>query len=327
MAYYWKSDFDNFLKIIDLSIKKNKTDPKAHFYKGTICNYKGRVLEAVKSLKKAIKLDPNKSIYVNELGNSYNLSGKWDQALKAYKLATTMEDASNYYFKIIPEVYLMKKDFKNALKYFYIAKEHLSNEPNAYNEILHKIAKLEIRNNNYTKLEIAYKELTEKHPTNFNCYKMIQAYYGQKEYEKAEPYKKLIYDNQAKDTLMNYKKRWYRYDYFYWKGHRIYAFEKFSLIKNEPYYQHRFYIFNENFKVIIKFSTNNTPISFELSGSEYTVEMDNNETVLTFPSKFKNHFNYKELKKNILYILNKKAKNTNKFKTPIYRVRRRPNIP
>lgn len=327
MAYDRKSDFDNFYKIIDLSIKKDNTDPEVHIHKGSVCSYKGRFLEAIKSFKKAIKLNPNKSEYFSQLADTYFITGKWEQALKNYKLAITKEDAAEYHFKKIAEVYLMKKDFKNALKYFYIAKNNISKESNAYSDVLYNLAELEMRNNNYIKAEITYKELAEKHPTNFNCYKMIQAYYGQKKYNKTESYKKLIYENQAKDTLNNYKKRWYRYDYFFWKRHRIYAFEKFSLIKGEPYYQHKFYVLNNNFKVIIKFSTKNTPISSELSGSDYMIEMDNNETVLTFPSKFKKHFNYEELKKNVVHILNKKAKNSNKFKTPIYRVRRRPNIP
>ena len=54
MAYDRKSDFDNFYKIIDLSIKKDNTDPEVHIHKGSVCSYKGRFLEAIKSFKKPL---------------------------------------------------------------------------------------------------------------------------------------------------------------------------------------------------------------------------------------------------------------------------------
>lgn len=323
IAYYFKSDFDNFLKIINLSIRKDKSNPDAFFYKASFYNYKRRFSEAIKFNKKAIKLEPNKSKYLDGLADTYFITGKFDQALKIYKLATTKEDATHYPFIKIPEVYLMKNDLNNALKSFYIARDNISKESTIYIDVLYNIAKLELHKKNYAKAEITYKELAKSYPTNFNCYKLIQAYFGKKEYEKVEPFKQIIYQNQAKDTLNKYKKKWFRYDYFFWKRHRVFAFEKFTLIKGEPYYQHKFYVLNENGKVIITFLTKNSPISFELSGSKYLLTMDNNKTISTFSSAFKKNFDYEELRKNVIRILNKKDSSLNKFRTPIYRVQRR----
>lgn len=52
MAYYMKADDNNVIKLMDLSIEKDKTDPDAYFIKGMTFNYLEQFDKAIESFNK-----------------------------------------------------------------------------------------------------------------------------------------------------------------------------------------------------------------------------------------------------------------------------------
>jgi len=237
MAYYMKADDNNCIKYMDLSIEKDNTDPDAYFIKGMTFNYLGQFEKAIKSFEKAIELNPNSSDFFSGLGDSYFSLKKYKKALKNYKSATEKEKAIDRPFIMIPQAYTELNEPENALKAFYIAKDKVSKETNSYVTILYNIGLSELLNKNYDKAELALKELIELDPTDYYSYsKIIQVYYGKKEYEKAEPYKQKLYKAYDQGLLKGNLKEMFCFDQFDWNDKLIQVFERFAVKEGELYY-------------------------------------------------------------------------------------------
>ncbi|AOR28860.1 hypothetical protein FORMB_18280 [Formosa sp. Hel1_33_131] len=307
-AYHNKPYYKEFLKLMNLSIKKDKTNPRPHFIKGSYFNYIGRFRSAIKSLKKAIKLNPNNSYYLNELGNSHLFIGNNDKAIKLYKHALQKDDPPDYLFTQIAQVYLIKNDIKNALKSFYVAKNNISKETQLYISVLENIAKHERSTKHLDKALIAFKELNKLDPTNIKYYaEIIQVYNAKKDYEKAELHKQKLYENYAKDTVSEYPRTFFCFDKFILKGKRVHGLEQFKATKDKNY-KHMFLQINENGKPEIIIRTTILSDSLKSGSPKYVLEMEKNKIHTIFPYKFVENFNYNDLKKTVILIFNKQIK-------------------
>ncbi len=170
--------------------------------------------------------------------------------------------------------------------------------------MLYNIGLLELLNKNYDKAELALKELIELSPTDYHSYsKLIQIYYGKKEYEKSEPYKKKLYEAYNQGILKDNLKDMFCFDQFNWNDKLIQAFERFAIKKGELYYKHLFYVVDENGKIEYRIQTENSPISVEMGGPKYAIGMDKNGTHSTFVF-IEENFKYDDLKSIVIKILN-----------------------
>ena len=324
VAYYMKFNYSKATEILNLSLKKDKTNPETYYYKANMSNYNGRFVEANKFYKKAIKLNPNKSEYLCGLADNEFITGNASQALKLYKSATKLNDSSDYPFLKIPEIHVFKKEYAKALKALYIAKNRFSKENKSYSTTVSQIAKLELLKQNYNKAIEAFEELIKIYPEKkYNYFKLMQVYYYNKENEKAELYKPKLFEILAKNFQDEYQRKWFNFDRFFWEGYQVFGLEKFEFINNKLHYQHKFYVTNFNGKVIITILTKNSPVAPELSGSKLHLEMEKNGSYSTMESEFKENFNYLELKKKAVHFLNKRNSKLKKIKSPLYRVKRK----
>jgi tetratricopeptide (TPR) repeat protein len=308
MSYYMKADDNNTIKLMDLSIKKDKSDPDAYFIKGMTFNYLGQLEKAVVSFKKAIELDSSNTNYYSGLGDSYLNLKKYGKALKSYITATEKTEPIERPFAMIPQMYAELNLPKKALLAFYKSKESVSKESNSYINALYNIGLYEFLNKDFEKSEIAYKELIELAPNDYQSYaKLIQVYYSKKEYEKAEPLKEKLYKAYKKGELKGNLKTMFCFDQFQWKGKTILTFEKFAVKEDELYYKHIFYIPIEEGKTEFTIQTENSPISEELGTGKYAVGMDKNGTHSTF-GFIKENFEYDNLKSIVVKILEEQIK-------------------
>ena len=311
MAYYMKADDNNVLKLMDLSIKKDKTDPDAYFIKGMTLNYMGQFDKAIESFNKAIELDSSNSNYFSGLGDSYISQEKYEKALSAYITATKKNEPIDRPFTMIPQIYAELNQPDKALEAFYKSKETISKESDSYINALYNIGLYEFLNKDYDKSEIAYKELIELAPTDYNSYaKLIQVYYGKKEYEKAKPFKEKLYKAYEQGKLTDNLKSMFCFDQFDWNDKLILAYERFAVNEGKLYYKHIFYVTNEKGETEFTIQTENSPISIELGYEKYILGMDKNGTHSTFNYGIKEDFDYDYLKKMVLKILNEEIKAT-----------------
>lgn len=305
MAYYMKADDNNVLKLMDLSISKDKTDPDTHFIKGMTLNYLGKFDKAVTSFQIAIDLDATNPNYFSGLGDSYFSQKKYEKALSAYISATEKQEKIDRPFTMIPQIYAELDKPEKALKAFYTSKENIAKDSDSYITALYNIGQYEFLNKDYDKAEVALKELVELSPTDYHSYsKLVQIYYGKKEYENAEPYKQKLYQAHNQGLLEGNLKKEFCFDQFNFKNKLIFGFEQFAEKRGNLYYKHIFYVTDEktgetNFTI----QTENSPISVEMGGPKYAVGMDKNKMHRTF-GFIEEDYKYDYLKKIVLKIIN-----------------------
>jgi tetratricopeptide (TPR) repeat protein len=312
LAYYMKADDNNVLKLMDLSIKKDKTDPDAYFIKGMTLNYMEQFEKAIESFNKAIEFDSNNANYFSGLGDSYFNQKKYKKALSTYISATKKQEKIDRPFTMIPQIYAELNQPEKALKAFYTSKENIAKDSDSYITALYNIGQYELLNKNYDKAEVALKELVEFSPTDYHSYsKLIQVYYGKKEYEKAEPYKQKLYQANKQGVLEGNLRNEFCFDQFVWNDKLVFGFERFAEKPGKIYYKHVFYVTDEQTgKTEFTIQTENSPISMELGHEKYIVGMDKNGTHSTFNYGIKENFEYDYLKKMVLKVLNEEIKAT-----------------
>lgn len=318
MAFYMKADDNNTIKLMDLSISKDNSDPDAYFIKGMTLNYLGQFDKAVASFQNAIELDASNSNYFSGLGDSYFNEKKYKKALSAYVSATEKQEKIDRPFTMIPQIYAEINQPEKALKAFYTAKENIAKDSDSYITALYNIGQYELLNKNYDKAELALKELVELSPTDYHSFsKLIQVYYGKQEYEKAEPYKRKLYQASKQGLLDGNLQNEFCFDQFVWKNKVIFGFERFEEKPGKIYYKHVFYVTNEQTgKTEFTIQTENSPIAIENGYEKYILGMSKNGEHSTFNYGIKENFEYDYLKKMVLKILNEEIKPTASSRSP-----------
>ena len=158
-------------------------------------------------------------------------------------------------------------------------------------------------------LQIVFKELIELDPTDFYAYsKIIQVYYGKKEYEKAKPYRNKLYKAYNQGLLKDNLNEMFCFDQFNWKDKQIQVFERFAEQEGKIYYKHIFFVIDKKGSFEYRIQTENSPFSVELGCPKYLLGMDKNWMHSTFGFGFNEGFEYDELKNTVIKILEGKVK-------------------
>jgi tetratricopeptide (TPR) repeat protein len=309
LAYYMKEDDNNCVKFMNLSLEKDAKDPNVLFIKAATLNYMGQFEEAAKSFGLAVALRPDDPVYYSGLGDAYYNLKKMDLAINAYQTATEKADCPDRPYSMIAQIYTDKKDSEKALQAFYIAKSKIDKRNNSYGNALYNIGLLELGKEDYTKAEVAFMELLELDASDFHtCAKLIQVYYGQKEYNKAKPYKEKLYAAHKKDQLKDNLKDMFCFDQFAWKGKQIRAFERFEEGSKKIYNKHIFYVLDQAEKIEFRIQTEYSPILAEMGGGKYILCMSKGNSHATYGITISDDFNYNDLKKHVIEILEDKIK-------------------
>lgn len=309
MAYYMKSDDPNCLELMDLSIAKDSTNSKPYFIKGMTYNFMEKFDNGIKYFNKAIELNPEDSHYHTGLGDAYLNKNQLELALTSYKNAIEQENSDDRPYTMIPQIYADMEQPEKALEAFYQSKANISKESESYIITLYNIGLYESLKRNYDSAELAYKELLEIAPNDFHSYaKLIQVYYGKKEYDKAIPLKETLYQAYNDGILEGDLEDMFCFDQFDWNDKLIQVFERFAVKKGKLYYKHLFYVVNDKNEIEFRIQTENAPVSIELGGPKYVLGMDKDGVHSTFRYGFEEDFDYEDLKKTVILVLEDKIK-------------------
>ena len=274
MAYYMKEDDQNCLNFMDLSISKDSENAYPHFIKGKTLQYLNQHHKAIESINQAIRLNPKDGEFYSALGDSFNELNDLDQALQAYKLATSQNDAPDRAYVMIPQMYSAKGDDKNALSAFKAAKTKISKEIDSYITVLYNIGLLEYLNQNYPVAEQAYAELLTLAPNDYHtCANLMQVHYARKDYTKAAPLREKLYIAHSKGLLQDNQQDMFCFDQFKWNDKLIQVFERYAEPEGKIYYKYIFYVVNQKGDIEYSIQTENSPVSMEQGGPKYLLGM------------------------------------------------------
>jgi tetratricopeptide (TPR) repeat protein len=298
LAYYMKEDDINCIKLMNLSIDKNAKDPAPFYIKASTLNYMEKYEEAVKDFQSAISLEADNAEFYSGLGDSYYNLEELDLALDAYKKAIEQKNCPDRPYSFIAQIYSDQKNNDKALEAFYVAKSKISKESNSYINALFNIGLLESLKGNYDKAEPAFVDLLQLDPKDYHSYaKLIQIYYHQKEYEKANPYKDKLYEAHKKGLLKDNLKDMFCFDQFKWNDYLIQVFERYeNENKGDIYNKHIFYVVDNAGEIVLRVQTEFSPISIELGGPKYLLCANKGSTHYNPGIGFNDDFKYTNLK-------------------------------
>jgi tetratricopeptide (TPR) repeat protein len=299
LAYYMLENDNESLKYMDLSIEKDNQDPAPFFIKASTLNYMGKYDNAISNFETAIKLNPNDVKSYNGLGDSYYQKENYQKAVEAYLQATKLPNCPERTFYMVGQVYSDLNDNKKALEAFYQSKSKINPKSEYYVNSLFNIGLLESLDGNYQKSEPIFKEIIELFPEDYHSYaKLIQIYYHNKEYDKAEPLKEVLYKAQKQGKLKGTNlDDMFCIDQFEWENNKILVFERYEdENKGNIYNKHLFYVNDENDNTILRVQTEFSPISVELGGPKYLLCANNGSVHFNPGIGFNEGYKYDDIK-------------------------------
>ena len=310
LAYYMTEDDNNCIKYMDLSIKKDSKDPAPYYIKASTLNYMGKYKDAIECFNDAINLKSDDAVFYSGLGDSYYQLEKYQLAIESYEKATKQTNCQDRPYSMIAQCYSDLNDSDKALEAFYIAKSKISKETNSYLNALYNIGLYESLKGNYDKAEPAFLELTKIDSTDYHSYaKLIQIYYHQKEYDKAKPYKDILYNAYNNGLLTDNLKDMFCFDQFKWNDYLVQVFERYeSENKGDIYNKHIFYVVDNKGNIVLRVQTEFSPISVELGGAKYLLCANKGATHYNPGIGFNDDFKYEDLKAEAIKLIEKYMK-------------------
>ncbi|KOS05518.1 hypothetical protein AM493_05335 [Flavobacterium akiainvivens] len=298
MSYYMTEDDANSIKFMDLSIKKDPEYEGAYFIKGSTLYYMGNYNDAIANFKEALKRKQDPLFY-SGLGDVYHKLNQLKPALEAYKQATQLPGCQPRSYYRVATIYNELNDSENSLKAFYTASEKIPGEDPLYVDVLFNIGLLEYLANRPDKAEPVFKKVLEAKPDDYPTYsKLMQVYYSTKQFDKAQPYKKMLYEahkaGKLKGTPLS---DMFCFDQFMHKGHRVMVFERYEEgPKNNIFNKQVFYVHDSNSKVVMTVQNEYSPVSVELGGTTYMLCASKGGAHYNSGLGFNDGFKYDDLK-------------------------------
>lgn len=187
-AFFQLGNDTKAIECYDKALAKGLDSGFVHFYKGLSLCYQKKYDEALKEIETSLKKEPSNQEYMNQKGLIYKYQGHEDKALKYFEEATKLPNTYGEPFFWVAYIYHGKQDFKKALELYYIALDSVPQRNSYYLETLKSIGQLEYTHTkNYLRSANAYARAINFEPNNYELYyKLMKSYNAAKEYTKAD---------------------------------------------------------------------------------------------------------------------------------------------
>jgi len=297
LSCYNTEDDENCLHFLKLSLAKDSNNPEAYFYIGMTHNYMSNYDKAINAFLTAIEFNSEDGKSHCGLGDSYYNQKEPLKALIAYQNAVNTKRAPDRAYMMIAQIYTNMGLDAEALKSYYLAKTKISKETTSYVNCLYNIGLYELSGKQYENAKITYSELIEISPNDEEIIKkLIQVYYAQGDYSKAEPLKRRLYSIHSRQPKQAKTKKMFCFDQFEYLGKNVVAYEYFDNPAGTLYYKHIFYILDEAGQVDYSVQTENSTISEEMGGPKYLLGKSSSYGHNTYSIGFEEDFHYDDLK-------------------------------
>lgn len=283
----------------------------AYSVKGSTLNYMKRYSEAIPAFRKAIALDSSDGRFLYGLGNSQFSLGQYDSALVILQLASIKEKTPADVFSMIGEIYSIRKQYDKAEQAFLSMKERMDSTSEAYPDVLHNVGLMQLLAGNYEKAEQTYNGILNAYPTYYYSYpKLIQIHYHHKNYDKAKPFKDVLYKAKSENKLPESLQDMFCIDQFQWNDRLIQVYERYEEGKsNRIYYKHMFYVINDSGNIDYRIQTEYSPSTLAISKGKtaFLLGMSQGPVHSTFNYGFTTNYSYDAVKEAVIAVLDKKV--------------------
>lgn len=311
MAHYMKSEDAEAMKYLDMALQKGPADYDMYYYKGMLHYYAKKYEEAIPLFDKAIALLSDEPDFYLGKGDAYYSLGKNDSAIACLEKATALPHCKSRAFRLLGDLYQDNKSYGLALDNFQKALALLTPQDEEYQDCSYNVGLMQLLLGNGE----AAKATLEKHVSEYSAdyhavAKLIQAYYTLGEFDKAAPYKRILYEKHKENKLTGGMKNMFCFDQFIWSGKRVMAFENFEEPNETNMSKHHFYVTNDKGEIDYKIDSE-TSFAVKMTGdsNKYVLCLVKNEVHYTYWQYiFNDDYKYPDLKAAVIAILDDKVR-------------------
>jgi tetratricopeptide (TPR) repeat protein len=189
---------DGDMKEFFANVRPGRGNPEAYYQLGKHYQERNLHLAAVKEFQKVVYLNPAHAMALNRLGISYDLLGKYDEAVGAYREALKIDANLDFVYNNLGYSYLLKGDVQEAVKAFKSAIALNGQKEIYHNNLGLALAKVE-------QYDLALQEFKVAGDEAKAYYNLANQYYEQEKYEEAQKNYQTALD--LKPTMTTARKR------------------------------------------------------------------------------------------------------------------------
>lgn len=311
MSYYMKNLDDNAIKYFDIAIKKGPVDHDMFFYKGMALYFKGKYQESLPNFSKAIEMLPGEPDFYGGKGEAFYALNQKDSALYYFAKAIALPKCETRIFLLAGELYQEKNDISNALITYEAALKTIDKSSIDYQTTLYNVGLVNQLTGNIVRAKEMFEQSLSLEPNDFHCMaKLVQIFYSLDQIEKSKPYKEKLYVGYRNNKLPEGMKEMFCFDQFVWNNKRIMVFENFDEPEKIMYAKHQFFILDDKGDIEYRIdSESSIAIRMAKEDAKYVLCLVKNNTHNTYwHYMFNDTYDYKDLKKAVIDILENKVK-------------------
>ncbi len=313
MAHYMKQEDEKAMIYIDKAIEKGPIDHDMYFYKAQLLTFSKKYNEALPYFDKAIVMLPDEPDFYIGKGQCFKFTGKMDSTIFYYEKAIKSPYRNIDMVLMLAEVYQETNNLKKAVETYKIALKSMKTGNKSHQATSINVALIDYVIGDFQDAKETLEEHLGIYPNDdMAIEKIIQVYYALNEFEKAKPYKEKLTKLHNNNLTQENIKGMYCMDNFFWDGKRVSAYEAFRKPKAEDllFEKINFFVVDDNQMPIMRVVFE-TSIGTKIKGDEfyYILALKNKNGSKTFWQwRFKEDYNYLEVKQAVLNILNEKVK-------------------
>lgn len=307
-AYYMLDKDSIGVVILDMSIKKDPNDAEAHYTRASSLFYQGRYSESIMGFERAIELSPKRAAPYLGIGDAWRYKGDLELAREWYQKAAELDTLTARPLSLVADTYMDEKKYSVGLEWLYKAKARAAGIPGEGQNVRYNIGLIQYLHGDIKKSQEEFESYVKDYPDDYQGYsKLIQVYYRMKAYDKAEPYRKMIYAAQKESKLPEYMEDAFCFDQFVVNGLQVRAFERYEEGQSQRiYYKHIFYVLNDKDEVEYTVQTEYSPYAVGQKIGTYFLGKTKGNFHATYSVVFKDEINYDELKEQVMNVISEK---------------------
>lgn len=311
MSHYMLGNDYKALTAMDLAFEKGPVDHDMYFYKGKILSAIGKDTESLPYFDKAIALIPDEPDFFDGKAEVYYKLNKIDSCLIYLTKAMRYPNCDGKAYLLKAEIYQAQKNYDTALMTYKSAQSLLTIPSRAYQNCSFNIGLVQQLMNNNDDAKTTFEEHLQHFENDFHAIaKLIQVYYALSLFEDALPLKQKLYKAHKSKALPPEMDKMFCIDQFILNEKRVMVFEHYEASNDALFPKLSFYLMKEDNQIECKVDLE-SGIAFQLQNSKakYVLSYIRENIHSTYwsyvyPEKFK----YREVKENVINILNGEKK-------------------
>jgi len=310
LCYAEKKEEQKAIAFFNQAIEKNPSEPTYYFHKSLSLLMLEKYSESMLAINRGINIRNDDPRFFGVKGELFYRQKKYDSAFQCYSYGIRLQGCPRRPFQLLMEIADYQNNIFKAQNALQTAIEDIDSLYPSFDYGLFYLAECEYKLKNYEKAEALLARLLQRNAQNFEAIeKMIQLCYAQKNYHKAEHWRKKLYIAHRLHQLPNYLDDEFCFDVMEWNNRKVIACERYDENDNF-YYKHVFYVVNKEGEIEQQIQTEYSKAVKEAKKQYVMGKNDGKFHATYFHLSLTKDFEYKQLQQYVWQILEEKEKAT-----------------